>query len=159
MIGLLIDALVAALDALTGTGELLDGIATVQAGDEMPRETADHPLVTVDLLRDPAGVDGYQTGDGIEAKIELACRLYVCSLPKGNSPARAALDLYWSSSAGAQAGLKLALRQIKALTVEDTKFVLSVGDTRPIRKSTQPQGRWTYGLEVPLVARAFVGRQ
>lgn len=159
MIGALVDALVARLQTHLGTGNLMEGIVTVAPGDEMPRQTDEHPLVTVDLVRDASSPDGYQAAAPIvPVVLELAARLYVCSVVKGNTPARTALDLYWRVDAGTQKGLKIALRGLPAVEAAGTKFLLSLGDARPLRKGQSPQGRWTYALEVPLTARAHVGR-
>lgn len=158
MIGDLLDNIAAALDAQRGAGELLEGIAAVRVGDEQPNETAEHPLVTIDLARDATSLDGYQPGSALRVQLELTACLYVCKIEKGNTPARTALDLYWRVAGGAQKGLKVALRAVGAVEAGPAKFVLSLGDARPKRKAQSPQGRWTYGLEVPLTARAAVGR-
>lgn len=158
MIGELLDNLVAALVTHLGTGNLMEGIAAVQVGDEMPRETADHPLVTVDFVRDASTPDGFQPSLPLRVNLDLMASLYVCSLPKGNTPARTALDLYWRVESGVQKGLKVALRAITVVQAAGAKFVVKVGETRPKRRSQSPQGRWSYGLEVPLSASAHVAR-
>lgn len=147
------------LQAMQGTGKLLDGVTTVAIGDNLPRATDLHPLVTLDdAMEIRFGPRSYQPGEMVEVHIGLVARLYVCSLTKADVPKQLLRNLTWrTDDAGNQAGLIPALLKMMSLEGGVAGFIVEITDeTRPINKKQRPQGRFTAGVEIPFTARGVV---